>query len=70
VWARAQLLCHFGALALIVPALGLGWAGGFALGGILMALALGLFAWTVWPTLRTLQSQAATITLVFKERSR
>ena len=70
MWARAQLLCHFGALALIIPALGFGWTAGFALGGVLMALALGLFAWTVWPTLRTIQSQAVTITLAFKERSR
>jgi hypothetical protein len=67
-WARAQLLSHFGALALIVPALGFGWTRGFALGGGLMALALGLFAWTVWPTLHSIQSQPATVTLVFRER--
>jgi hypothetical protein len=50
-WARTQLLCYIGALALIVLALGFGWPGIFAAGGMLMALALGLFAWTVWPTL-------------------
>jgi len=67
-WARAQLLSQGAALALIVPSLGFGWAHGFALGGGLMALALGLFAWTVWPTLRAIRSQSAPITLVFKER--
>jgi hypothetical protein len=69
-WARAQLLSHGGALVLIVLALGFGWSAGFALGGFLMAMALGLFAWTIWPTLRAIQSQPASITLVFKERPR
>jgi hypothetical protein len=50
-WARAQLLCHLGALALMAPALGFGWAWAFAAGGLLMTLALGLFAWTIWPTI-------------------
>lgn len=50
-WARWQLLCHYGALALMVPALGFGWGRAFAAGGLLMTLALGLFAWTIWPTL-------------------
>jgi hypothetical protein len=50
-WARAQLLCQIGALMLIVLALGFGWPRIFTAGGLLMALALGLFAWTVWPTL-------------------
>jgi hypothetical protein len=50
-WAAAQLACHYAALALIVPALGLGWGGLFALGGLLMALALALFAWTIWPAI-------------------
>ena len=69
-WARAQLLSHGGALALIVLALGFGWSGGFALGGFLMTLALGLFAWTIWPTLHTIQPQPAPSTLVFKEQPR
>jgi hypothetical protein len=51
VWARVQLLCHVGALALMVPALGFAWTWAFAAGGLLMTLALGLFAWTVWPTI-------------------
>jgi hypothetical protein len=51
-WARAQLVCHLGALALIVPALGFGWGRAFAIGGLLMAAAVGLFAWTVWPTVQ------------------
>jgi hypothetical protein len=50
-WARLQLGCHLGALTLMVPALGFGWSQLFAVSGLLMALALGLFAWTVWPTL-------------------
>jgi hypothetical protein len=69
-WARAQLLCHAAALALIVLSLGLGWTSAFAIGGLLMALALGLFAWTIWPTLRVVQQQASTIKLAFKERPR
>jgi len=58
-WARAQLSCHLGALALMVPALGFAWPRVFAAGGLLMALAIGLFAWTVWPTLRTIRAQVA-----------
>lgn len=50
-WARAQLLCHIAALALMVPALGFAWTWAFAAGGLLMTLALGLFAWTIWPTI-------------------
>ena len=50
-WARAQLLCHLGALTLMVPALGFAWTWAFAAGGLLMALALGLFAWTIWPAI-------------------
>jgi hypothetical protein len=50
-WARTQLLCHVVALALMVAALGFAWIWAFAAGGMLMALALGLFAWTVWPTI-------------------
>jgi hypothetical protein len=69
-WVRAQLLSHFGALALIVPALGFGWKAGFALGACLMALAIGLFAWVVWPTLRIIQLQPGSLPLVFKERPR
>jgi hypothetical protein len=67
-WARAQLLSHGAALALMVPSLGFGWKNGFALGGALMLLALGLFAWTIWPTLRAVRSQPTLISLSFKER--
>lgn len=51
IWAAAQLGGHVVALVLIVTALGVGWSTLFALGGTLMALSLGLFAWTIWPTL-------------------
>jgi hypothetical protein len=50
-WAQAQLLCQLGALVLMALALGFGWPRAFALGGLLMALALALFAWTVWPAI-------------------
>jgi hypothetical protein len=50
-WAGAQLLCHYAALGLIVVAIGAGWGLVFALGGVLMSLALALFAWTIWPTI-------------------
>jgi hypothetical protein len=59
-WARTQLLFHVAALALMVPALGFAWAWAFAAGGLLMTLALGLFAWTVWPTVQVLRSQSNT----------
>jgi len=50
-WAIAQLSCHYAALALIVVAIGAGWGLAFAFGGVLMSVALGLFAWTIWPTI-------------------
>ena len=49
-WAQAQLLCQVGALVLMATGLGFGWPRAFALGGILMTLALALFAWGIWPT--------------------
>ena len=51
-WAGWQLRAHYAALWLMVPALGFGWGRVFAAGGLLMTLALALFAWTVWPTIR------------------
>jgi hypothetical protein len=50
-WARAQLACHLAALALIVLGLGLGQPQAFAAGGALIALAMALFALTIWPTI-------------------
>jgi hypothetical protein len=50
-WAQAQLLCQLGALILMAVGLGFGWPRAFALGGILMTLALALFAWGIWPTI-------------------
>src|SRR5262249_12967262 len=70
VWVWRQLLCHVSALALLVAALGFGWRWGFTLGGLLMALAIGLFAWTIWPTLRVTYAQAVVIQVTLQERSR
>jgi hypothetical protein len=53
VWARRQLAAQGLGVALMVPALGLGWTGVFALGGLVMAGAIGLFGWTVRPALAT-----------------
>ena len=50
-WARMQIVCHHIALVLMVAALGFGSTLGFAIGGLIMALAMILFAWTVWPAL-------------------
>lgn len=60
-WARAQLRCHLAALAMMVLSLGFGWAWAFAVGGLLMTLALGLFAWTIWPTLYVIRSQLTSV---------
>ena len=67
-WARIQLLVHHLALALIVLALGWGWPGFFAVAGLLMTLALGLFVWTIWPTLVVFRQQPMSISLMLKER--
>jgi hypothetical protein len=69
-WARAQLTCHLCAIALMVPALGFGWGRIFALGGVLMAGALILFAWTIWPALRPLRMRPGTIPMIVKEQPR
>lgn len=67
-WAAAHLACHSIALGLIVLALGLSWPRVFAVGGAMMAVALALFAWTIWPTLVALQPRTTSIALRFKER--
>lgn len=69
-WARVQLACHCAGLGLIVLALGFGWAMLFAIGGMLMALALGLFAATVWPALAAVRSRPSTVPIVLQERPR
>jgi hypothetical protein len=56
-WAGWQLRAHYAALALLVLGLGFGRAWAFAAGGLLMALALALFAWTVWPTLQAIRAR-------------
>ncbi|MBS1966568.1 MAG: hypothetical protein JST60_12260 [Chloroflexi bacterium SZAS-1] len=66
-WVRAQLACHFAAVLLMVPALGFGWGGLFAVGGTLMAVALGLFAWTIWPALRPVLPRPGVISLAVRE---
>lgn len=62
VWAATQLGSHVLALIVIVTALGTGWPAIFAAGGTLMAVSLGLFAWTIWPTFGPIQR------IVLKER--
>lgn len=69
-WARLQLLTQAGALALIVPSLGWGWSRLFAIGGLLMALAIGLFAWTIWPALHVGARRPASLRAMLKERLR
>jgi hypothetical protein len=68
-WARAQLTLHLAALALIVLGLGLGVAPLFAAGALAMSAALGLFAWTIWPTLVPVAA-APLIVPTVKERAR
>lgn len=68
-WAWAQLACHLGALLLMVPALAFGWGRLFAIGGVLMAAALVLFAWTIWPTLQPIRLPPRAIPLIVKERA-
>jgi hypothetical protein len=70
IWAQRQLLCQVVGLALMPPALGFGWTWGFALGSMLMTLALGLFAWTIWPTLQIIGAPAAVIEVTLQERLR
>ncbi len=67
-WACVGLLGHYGALALMVPALGWGWPHVFAAGGTLMACALGCFTWNVWPTITTVRSQPMPIQSSLEER--
>jgi hypothetical protein len=69
-WVRLHLCCHSAALLLMIPALGLGWTTLFVLGASLMAGALGVFAWTVWPTLVVLRPRPTPIQLTLKERPR
>ncbi|HBY94505.1 MAG TPA: hypothetical protein DEP84_11195, partial [Chloroflexi bacterium] len=69
-WARLQLLFHSAALLLMVPGLGLGWAWLFAPGGLLMTVAVGLFAWTVWPTLHVLHPRPVVLPISLKEQPR
>jgi len=65
--ALAQLGLHLLALALILAGLGAGWSAVFAAGGLAMAGALGLFAWTIWPALRPAAPAAALIIPTVKE---
>jgi hypothetical protein len=66
-WARGQLLSHLAAVLLIVLGLGMGWPQLFAFGGVLMALALAMFAWTIWPTLQAIRVRAVPIRLIYRE---
>lgn len=53
-WAATQLAIHIVALLMIVFGLGLGLSSLFAVGGATMAVALALFAYTVWPCLHVI----------------
>jgi hypothetical protein len=68
-WARRQLGLHLLSVALIVLALGFGQRPLFALGGLAMSLALALFAWVVWPTLRAVPAPSPLIQVGIKERT-
>jgi hypothetical protein len=69
-WARSQLLCHMAAIVLIVLALGFNISTLFALGGLLMTGAVGLFAWAIWPTIRAVCAPTrSTIQLTPKEHT-
>lgn len=69
-WAAAQLGLHLLGLSLIVVGLGFGFGGLFAAGSVVMAVALGLFAWTIWPTLRPIAAAPALIIPSVKEPTR
>lgn len=69
-WAGAQLGLHLAALLMIVFGLGLGIGGLFAAGALTMSVALALFAWTVWPTLRAVRAGAALLQPTVKETPR
>lgn len=62
------LVCHNLALVLMIPALGMGWQSLFRIGGVVMALALGLFGWLIWPNLR--QSASTPILIMPTVRSK
>lgn len=67
-WVRLQLAVHLAALALIVAGLGFNWPLVFALGGLLMSGAIGLFAWAIWPTLRAVRARSPLVQVTLKER--
>ncbi len=67
-WARAQVTCHIGALLIMVPALGFGVPLLFAVGGLLMTVAIGILIWTVWPALPPQRLRHDAVPLILKER--
>lgn len=67
-WAQAQIGTHIAALVLMIVALGAGWPPLFALSGVLMSGAVALFAWTIWPTLRSVVARPGPIQVTVKER--
>ncbi|NJN17091.1 MAG: hypothetical protein HC822_12860 [Oscillochloris sp.] len=68
-WARSQFGLHLTALLLIVFGLGFGWSTLFAAGGVLMSVALALFAWTIWPTLRAITPRPHRMVPTVRERA-
>jgi hypothetical protein len=70
VWLRRQLRTHLLALGMMVLALGMGWTVLFVAGAGLMALALALFGWTIWPTLVAIRARPQPITLIMRNEPR
>lgn len=68
-WARITVWMHLLALLLMIPALGFGWTRLFAVGAAIMAGAIALFAWTIWPAIVVIQAGPLPIRLSLKERT-
>lgn len=68
-WAKAQVTCQIVALLIMVPALGFGVPMLFAVGGLMMTVAIGLLLWTVWPALQLERRRNNAIPLMLKEQS-
>jgi hypothetical protein len=68
-WARITVSMHLLALLVMTPALGFGWTWLFAVGATIMAGAIALFAWTIWPAIVVNKPRPLPIRLSLKGRS-